>query len=119
MQTVSSQTTRLNTDKSWFYALCTVFSVVISWGILSSFALSGDASVGSFFAQAFDTSIATLLSSDVIITAIIFLAFARVELKRLGMPASRLALYALATFSVGVCCSLSLFLYQRERWINR
>lgn len=118
MQTVLNQTDKRASDRSRFYAICSVLSVIISWGIFSQFLLSGDASVDSFFNQAFSTPVSTLLSSDIIITAVIFLAFARIELKRLGMPANRLALYALATCSVGICCSLSLFLYQREQWLN-
>lgn len=118
MQTTLDKTNASTIDRSRFYAVCCALSIVISWGIFASFLLSGNASVSSFFNQAFDTSISTLLSSDIIITDIIFLAFARIELKRLGMPANRLALYALAACSVGICCSLSLFLYQRERWLN-
>lgn len=118
MQTVLNQADKRTSDKSRFYAICSVLSVIISWGIFSQFLLSGNASIDSFFDQAFSKSVSALLASDVIITAVIFLAFARIELKRLGMPANRLALYALATFCVGICCSLSLFLYQREQWIN-
>jgi len=118
MQTVSNQTTPSVSRSSRFYAISVVLSVVISWGIFSQFLLSGDASIGHFFEQAFSTSVSTLLSSDIIITAVIFLTFARIELKRLGMPANRLALYALATCCVGICCGLALFLYQREQWLN-
>lgn len=118
MQTVLNQTDKQASDRSRFYAICGVLSVIISWGIFSQFLLSGNASIDSFFNQAFSTSVSTLLSSDIIITAVIFLAFARIELKRLGMPANRLALYVLATCCVGICCSLSLFLYQREQWLN-
>ena len=118
MQTALNKTDRPSSNKSRFYAICSVLSAVISWGIFSLFLLSGNVSIGNFFNQAFSSSISTLLSSDIIITAIIFLAFARIELKRLGMPAGRLLLYTLVTFSVGICCSLSLFLFQREQWLN-
>jgi len=118
MQTGLNQTDKRTSDKSRFYAVCGVLSVVISWGIFSQFLLSGNASIDSFFNQAFSTSVSTLLSSDIIITAVIFLAFARSELKRLEIPANRLALYALATCCVGICGSLSLFLYQKEQWLN-
>ena len=118
MQTVLNLTSKPASDKSSFYALCFVLSVVISWGIFSQFLLSSDASIGHFFNQAFDTAVSTLFSSDIIITDAIFLAFARIELKRLGMPANRLALYTLVICSVGICGGLSLFLYQRERWLN-
>ena len=118
MQTVVNHANRSASYSTRFYAVSIVLSVVVSWTIFLPFLLSGDASIGSFFDQAFSTSVSTLLSSDIIITAVIFLAFARIELKRLGMPANRLALYILATCCVGICCSLSLFLYQREQWLN-
>ena len=104
---------------SYLYALLILLSVVISWGIFSQFLILEDASLSSFFAQAFATPTASLVSSDVILTAVIFVVFAHIELKRLGMPANRLALYVLITFTVGVCGSLSAFLYQRERWLER
>ena len=118
MQTVLNQTDKRPSDRSRFYAICSVLSVIVAWAIFSQFLLSGNASIGSFFGKAFSTSVSTLLSSDIIITAAIFLAFARIELKRLGMPANRLALYALVTCCVGICGSLSLFLCQREQWLN-
>ncbi len=119
MQTVFNQTDKRTSDRSRFYGICVVLSVIISWVIFSQFLLSDNASIGNFFNQALSTSIPTLLSSDIVLTSLIFVAFARIELKRLGMPTNRLALYALATCSVGICCSLSLFLYQREQWLNR
>jgi len=118
MQTVLNQTDKQLSDRSRFYAICSVLSAIISWGIFSQFLLSGDVSVGSFLGQAFGTSVSTLLSSDIILTAVIFLAYARIELKRLGMPTNRLALYALVTCCVGICGSLSVFLYQREQWLH-
>jgi Terpene cyclase DEP1 len=41
------------------------------------------------------------------------------ELECLGMPANRLWLLTAAACSVGVCCGLALFLYQRETWLAR
>ncbi|MEL6470942.1 MAG: DUF2834 domain-containing protein [Cyanobacteria bacterium J06623_4] len=101
------------------YFICSVVSLVISWSIFAQFLFSGTASVDGFFAEAFATPVATLVSSDVLLSAVIFLIWARVELKRLGMPSSRMVIYAIATFSVGVCFGLSLFLYQREDWLSR
>ncbi|MGD1898417.1 MAG: DUF2834 domain-containing protein, partial [Phormidesmis sp.] len=79
----------------------------------------GNASFGHFFEQAFANQIATLVSSDVLLSAAIFLRFAQLALNRLNMPSNRIALYTLVTFSVGVCGSLSLFLYQRENWLEK
>ncbi len=99
------------------YLLCTVLSILISWGIFSQFLLAGNASIAAFFQQAFQTPVATLVSSDVLISFIIFIVFAYAELNRLNMPSNRLLLYVIVGSSVGVCCALSLFLYQREAWL--
>jgi hypothetical protein len=101
------------------YLVCIAISIVISWGIFAQFLWSTDASWIGFFRQAFASPVASLVSSDVILSGLIFLTFARLELKRLGMPANRLWLLAAAVFSIGVCCGLSLFLYQRETWLAR
>ncbi len=99
------------------YLLCTALSILISWGIFSQFFLAGNASIAAFFQQAFQTPVATLVSSDVLLSLIIFIIFAYAELNRLNMPSNKLLLYVLVGSSVGVCCALSLFLYQREAWL--
>ena len=102
-----------------FYLFCFIVSVVVSWGIASQFFLWENASLTTFFQTAFANAVSTLISSDILLSALIFLFFAYKELKRLGMPVNRLALYLLLTCSIGICASLSMFLYQRERWITR
>ena len=114
-QTIQPNTKKTKTRSTVYLALA-ILSLVISWAIFLEFLLSGEASVAAFFQQAFANPIASLVSSDVLLSAVIFLAFARIELGRLGMPPSRWIVYAIATFSVGVCFGLALFLYQREVW---
>lgn len=99
------------------YLLCTALSLLISWIIFSQFLLAGNASIAAFLHQAFQTPVATLVSSDVLISFVIFIIFAYAELNRLNMPLNRLFLYVVVGSSVGVCCALSLFLYQREAWL--
>ncbi|MEM6869486.1 MAG: DUF2834 domain-containing protein [Cyanobacteria bacterium P01_C01_bin.121] len=106
-------------SRATLYLVCLVISVAISWGIFAQFLLADSASVSQFFKEAFASPIATLVSSDVLLSAGIFLLFARIELNRLKMPSNRLALYVLVTSSVGVCGALSLFLYQRENWLAK
>ncbi|MEM9947052.1 MAG: DUF2834 domain-containing protein [Cyanobacteria bacterium P01_D01_bin.36] len=115
----SNLATRHSASYKHFYLICSIVSLIISWAIFAQFLLSSEASVSSFFTQTFATPIATLVSSDVILSALIFLTFTRIEIKRLNMPANRLAIYTLSTFSVGVCFALALFLYQREDWLSR
>lgn len=101
------------------YLSLAVFSLVVSWDIFLQFLLSGEASIAVFFQQALASPVSVLVSSDVIISAIVFFTFAYVELKRLGMSHSRLAVYFVTTCSIGVCFSLALFLYQRESCLSR
>ncbi|MBE9028943.1 DUF2834 domain-containing protein [filamentous cyanobacterium LEGE 11480] len=98
------------------YLIFAILSFVISWGIFLQFLLSGDASIGAFFRQCFGTHIASLLSSDILISFVILITFTAIELKRLDQPNYWIALYIAATWSVGICFALSLFLYQRETW---
>ncbi|MGB3293033.1 MAG: DUF2834 domain-containing protein [Phormidesmis sp.] len=101
--------------KSLYLSLA-ILSAVATWGLFLQFLFSGDASIDAFFQQSFATAISDLWASDVLISTLVFFIFARLELKRLGVPASRLAIYFVATFSVGLCFAFSLFLYQRENW---
>ena len=120
MNSLDSQAQRTdlgqNETMKTVYLACVVLSVVVSWGIFAQFFLSGGASIAAFFEQCVANPIATLLSSDILLSAAFLLVFINAELKRLGMPRGRIFLYAIATFFVGVCCGLSLFLYQREDW---
>ncbi|MEL7357955.1 MAG: DUF2834 domain-containing protein [Cyanobacteria bacterium J06560_6] len=112
-------TTKSVSTLSTVYLLCLIVSIVVSWGIFSQFVMSDQASFTHFFDLAFANPVSRLLSSDILLTAPIFLFFASKELKRLSMPANRLVIYAVVTCSVGVCAALSLFLYQREVWQNK
>lgn len=100
----------------YLYLILMILSAVISWAFFLQFLFSGEASINAFFQQSFATAISDLWASDVLISALIFFIFARVELKRLGVPTSWWAIYVIAAFSVGLCFALSLFLYQRETW---
>jgi Terpene cyclase DEP1 len=103
---------------SRLYLVFVTLSLLISWGIFAQFLWADGVSLSAFFEQALATPVARLLSSDIILSALIFFTFAHKELKRLGMPNYWLAVYMLGTFSVGVCFGLALFLYQREAWVQ-
>ena len=100
------------------YLFCFVASTIISWSIALQFFLWENASFSIFFQTAFNNAVSTLISSDILLSAPIFLFFSYKELKRLNIPTNRLALYILLTCTIGICGSLSMFLYQRERQIS-
>lgn len=66
-----------------------------------------------FVSQLFSTGPATIFAADVLFAALVFVIFALMEGRRLGM--GRLWLYPLVTFTIGLCCALPLFLAFRER----
>jgi len=65
----------------------------------------------------FANRISTFFSLDVIVSAIVLLRFAAGESTRLGVPRRWLVL--LATLLVGVSLGLPLFLYLREKQLER
>lgn len=67
-----------------------------------------------FLQLTFANNISTTWATDLIISACVFFAFAWMELQRLRCSRSWFWLYVGLTFGVGLCCSLPLFLYQRE-----
>lgn len=114
MINMTTQQRHPSSGSSKLYLVFVILSLLISWGIFAQFLGADGASLSAFFEQALATPVARLLSSDIILSALIFFTFAHKELKRLGMPHYWLVLYILGTCSVGICFGLSLFLYQRE-----
>jgi Terpene cyclase DEP1 len=68
-----------------------------------------------FLQKAFENNVATAVASDLLISATVFLCFAWIELKRLGVSRLWLLVYVGLTFGVGLCCALPFFLYRREQ----
>jgi Terpene cyclase DEP1 len=71
-----------------------------------------------FLQRAFANNIATALTSDLLISAIAFLCFAWVELKRLQSSRLWILVYVGLTLGVGVSCALPFFLYHREHCLQ-
>ena len=74
-----------------------------------------------FFTELFSTRIGAFFGLDVIISAVVLLIFAVVETLRLRIDRSGVKLAAVfaATFLAGVSSGFPLFLYLRQRHIDR
>jgi hypothetical protein len=70
-----------------------------------------------FFQQLFANHIGAFFGMDVLVSAVALLVFVRSESSRLGVPGRWLPPIALLT--VGVSLALPLFLYVRERTLER
>ncbi|MEO1125006.1 MAG: DUF2834 domain-containing protein [Cyanobacteria bacterium J06639_16] len=116
--TVITPKTTANTQRSRLYLLLTVVGSVLPWIFLDQFLFSGNASIAEFFAQAFANPVAIALSTDLLISTLVFFTFAWFELSRLGLSRRWLWLYLGCTLGIGLSCSLPLFLYLRERHLT-
>jgi hypothetical protein len=72
-----------------------------------------------FLQKAIANNVATGLTSDLIISALVFFSFAWIELKRLSISRLWLFVYVGLTFGIGLSCALPFFLYRREQSLER
>jgi Terpene cyclase DEP1 len=72
-----------------------------------------------FFHRSFANPIANALTSDLVISSIVFFCFAAIELKRLGSSSMWVLFYIGLTFGIGLSCALPLFGYHREQILER
>lgn len=70
-----------------------------------------------FVAELFSTRVGAFFGMDVLVSAVVLVAFVRVEGRRLGMR--RLWAPIAAVLAVGVSLALPLFLYMREAALGR
>lgn len=95
----------------WCYATAAAVGAIVPYAILLPWARVNGFDPGVFFALPFATAPAALFSADLLISATVFLVFATVEGRRLGMA---LWIVPVATVVFGLCCALPLFLAMRE-----
>jgi Terpene cyclase DEP1 len=72
-----------------------------------------------FLQRAFSNHIAAALTSDLLISVVVFFCFAWLELKRLGSDRLWILIYVGLTFGIGLSCALPFFLYRREQILER
>jgi hypothetical protein len=70
-----------------------------------------------FVDQLFVNKVSSFFGMDVIVSMLVLIAFVLFEGKRIGMR--NLWVYIIATLTVGVSFGLPLFLYIRERYLQR
>jgi hypothetical protein len=110
--------------KGSFNSIKTLFLLLaIAGSIAPWFWLLQDPSVllspSLFFQRAFANNVTLAFSEDLIISAIAFLCWAWIELKRLKVSRSWLFLYVGLTFGIGLSCALPVFLYRREQILEQ
>ncbi|AFY54128.1 Protein of unknown function (DUF2834) [Rivularia sp. PCC 7116] len=112
-QNQTSASSKLFSAKS-LYLLLVIIGSIAPWSLILEFFIQNGFSIELLIQKEFDNYAAAAFGTDLLISALVFLCFSFVELKRLGLSRSRLLIYIAATFGVGLSCSLPLFLYFRE-----
>lgn len=99
------------------YLLLTIIGAIAPW-----FWLLQDPSAllspTLFFQGAFANTVATALTTDLLISAIAFLCFVWIELERLNVSRVWVFMYVGLSFGIGLSCSLPFFLYRREQLLH-
>jgi hypothetical protein len=99
------------------YLTAAVAGMLVPYYFWGAFLRESGLDLALLLAQLFANHISTFFAVDLIITAIVFLLFSYRESRKRGI--SSWWAYVLATLLVGPSFSLPLFLYQRERLMER
>ncbi len=102
--------------KTIFLILC-VLGALLPLSQFASWVFENGIDVSLFFQDLFSTKIGGFFAMDVIVSVVVLFVFIFAEGRRLEIP--NLWLPVVATLSVGVSLGLPLFLYMRQRKIER
>ena len=100
-----------------FYLALTVLGAVVPYSQFVPWLAANGLDLRRFAAELFSTQIGAFFGLDVIVAAVVLIAFILAEGARVGVR--HLWLPVLATGLVGVSCALPLFLYLREARVAR
>ena len=99
-----------------FYATCVVFGTILPYSQLVVWLAAHGADVRSLLQAITSNPVSAFAWLDVLVSAIVLLAFIIVEGRRLAIR--RLWLPIVGTLTVGVSCGLPLFLLIREQQLQ-
>jgi len=99
------------------YAILAVAGAIIPYSQFVPWAMEHGLDARGFAVELFSTRIGAFFGLDVVIAAVVLLAFIRWEGQRLMM--TRLWMPVAATLLVGVSCGLPLLLFLREVELNK
>lgn len=99
------------------YAVLTVIGTVVPLSQFYKFLVENGLDFKLFFEDLFANHISSFFGWDVIISAFVVLFFIIYEAKRLKIKSFWISILGL--FLAGVSCGLPLFLYLRERSLNK
>ena len=104
--------------KTIYLVLCFLGVALPYWQFIPWVAANG-LDMSLFFRQLFANRVGAFFGMDVLVSAVTLMIFARAEGRRLKLGAHARWLTLAATLTVGVSLGLPLFLYLRERKLER
>ena len=104
--------------KTIYLVLCFLGVALPYWQFIPWVAANG-LDMSLFFRQLFANRVGAFFGMDVLVSAVVLMVFARAEGRRLKLGAHARWLTLAATLTVGVSLGLPLFLYLRERKLER
>jgi hypothetical protein len=100
-----------------FYAILAVAGAIVPYSQFLPWAAEHGLDARGFAIELFSTRIGAFFGLDVLVAAVVLLAFIRWEGRRAKI--ANLWMPVAATSLVGVSCGLPLFLFMRERQLNK
>ena len=95
------------------YLVLAVLGAALPYAFFTQFVLGPDPSLDHFLRQSFANPSAGGLTTDLLITSVVFWLWSFGEARRRGMR--RWWPYVLVNLTIGLSCAFPLFLYVRER----
>lgn len=108
----SNQMSSKSTFRKPIYLGLTVIGIVMPYLYFVPWFLDNPGDVGGFFSLAMANAISTMLTWDILISALALTVFALTQRAALGT--GRIVAVIASTFLIGVSCGLPLLLYFRE-----
>jgi hypothetical protein len=99
-------------SRKHLYLALTVIGIIMPYAYFVPWFLENAGDVAGFFALATANPIATMLTWDIGISALVLVVFALAHLTQLGV--GKIVAVIAGTFLIGVSCGLPLLLYFRE-----
>jgi len=100
------------------FLILTVVGLIATWYHLVPYVIAqGGFSISQFVADINANQAAAAVTNDIMVVVVMFLFWSFIEARRLGMK--HWWVYLLLTFTIALAVSFPLFMYQRERAMQR
>lgn len=101
------------------YLALSILGILLPYSQFVPWALAHGLNISLFTHDLFANGISSFFGADVIVSAVALFVFVHAEVRRLSLSKSNLWLPIISVFVVGVSLGLPLFLYFRQKHLDR